>query len=182
MINYNFLIVGSRSVGKTSILNQFCHNLFIKKYNPTFNYNYFSNEMIIRNKNIKINLWDTGGQTSDNLYISDMLLKGTKVIIIVYDICNKNSFENINNWIIQIKKMNTFNKNSLIMLVGNKNDLENREVNYSEAEKISKNNNILFMEINSKNKNKVDYLFEKILDIILSDDDDDDVDCFNRFC
>ena len=180
MINYNFLIVGTREVGKTSILNQFCHNLFIKKYKPTFNYNYFSNEIIIRNKNIKFNLWDTGGQTTDNFYISEILLKETNVIILVYDICNINSFENLNNWIIQIKNMKNYNKNSVIMLVGNKNDLENREVHYSEAEKISRDNKTLFMEISSINKNNVDYLFEKIIDIILKEDDD--VNCYNRYC
>ena len=182
MINYKFLIIGSRGVGKTSILNQYCHNLFINKYQSTFNYNYFSNEICIDNINFKINLWDTSGISQD-LHISDNLIRDCNTIIIVYDITSISSFSNIDKWLVKIKKMESYNYCDII-LVGNKNDLDNREVHYSEGYKFAKDNNILFFEVNSKNKHNINNLFRSIIKKIFDkkDDNDDNALCYNRCC
>ena len=180
MINYKFLIIGSRGVGKTSILNQYCHNLFINKYQPTFNYNYFSNNICVGNIDFKINLWDTSGISQD-LHIYDNLIRHCNSIIIVYDITSISSFNNIDKWLVKIKKMKSYNGCDII-LVGNKNDLDNREVHYFEGEKFAKDNNLLFIEVNSKNKDNINNLFGSIIKQ-LSDKKNDDLDlCYNRCC
>jgi Ras-related protein Rab-2A len=84
----------------------------------------------------------------------------------VYDITRKETFVHVKNWLDEVK-MNG-NPHMEILLVGNKNDLEEeRVVSYEEGEKIAKENGLKFIEINSKEYGKVESAFKKVSEAIL---------------
>ena len=183
------IVLGDKSVGKTSILTQYCHNLFINKYQPTDNYQFFTNQVDYNGKKNKLQIWDIAGQKSKDYFISETFLLNTICILLVYDITDYNSFKNLNKIIDSIKKSKNFNQNLYLFIVGNKNDLQNREVHITEGETFAKESNAIFMEISSKKSNEINTLFLEIIkNITLFDPkkvqliDDDAFCCNNRCC
>lgn len=76
------------------------------------------------NKSIKLQLWDTAGQERFRSLIPSYI-RDSNVAVIVYDITNVNSFQNINKWYEDVKAAR--GKEVLVVIVGNKADLaENR--------------------------------------------------------
>ena len=94
------------------------------------------------------------------------VIKKTDGIVLVYDITNRESFENINSWIIEIKKSEN---NKKILLIGNNCELEDkRQVSYEEGEELAKSNNILFIETSPKNNENVTEAFELLAEELIN--------------
>ena len=92
-------------------------------------------------------MWDTAGQEKFRA-ITKNYYKGSDAIILMYDINNLNSFKSIKGWITQIKQ---YVEDSLIILIGNKNDLNNQlKVKTEVAKKYADDNGIHFMESSAK--------------------------------
>ena len=180
MKEYNIrkmLLIGNKKVGKTSLMTQFCHNLFINKYKPTINYEYFGKDFKFKNNLFNLQLWDLAGKDYENFYIDRTFIEDCYGIIFVYDISDYNSY-------LELKKiinMELFQKVKNIIIVGNKKDLDEREIHYSAGEKLAKDYGGLFIEISSKNN--VDELFNLILENNNENKkNDDDVLCFDKRC
>ena len=104
---------------------------------------------------LKFLIWDTAGQERFKS-ITKIYLKDVTCVILMYDISNIDSFENLKEW---IKFINNNKKNNLkIILVGNKNDRK-REVSIDNAKEFAKNNNFIFFETNSINSDNIDNIF-----------------------
>ena len=94
------------------------------------------------------------------------VIKKRDGIVLVYDITNRESFENINSWIIEIKKGEN---NKKILLIGNNCELEDkRQVSYEEGEELAKSNNILFIETSPKNNENVIEAFELLAEELIN--------------
>lgn len=94
------------------------------------------------------------------------VIKKRDGIVLVYDITNRESFENINSWIIEIKKSEN---NKKILLIGNNCELEDkRQVSYEEGEELAKSNNILFIETSPKNNENVTEAFELLAEELIN--------------
>ena len=102
----------------------------------------------------------------------NMYYKGSKCIVICYDITEENSFNNVKNWLSEIEK----NVNGIfIILVGNKCDLnDNRKISYENAESFAKENNMFYIETSAKNNVNVNKLFDIIADKIALINKDED--------
>ena len=99
-------------------------------------------------KKVKLQIWDTAGQERfKNIQAS--YYKGANGILVVYDITNRESFEHVNSWLIEIEKNG--NKNVYKFLIGNKNDLEDqRVVKKEEGEEFASINGMDFFETSAK--------------------------------
>jgi len=81
--------------------------------------------------------------------------RGAHGIIIVYDVTNKDSFDNVRQWMQEIDRFATENVNKL--LIGNKCDLEEkREVSYEEGLELAKNFDVPFLEVSAKNSTNIE--------------------------
>ena len=97
--------------------------------------------------------------------------KGKNGILVVYDITNRQSFDDINNWLNDIKEK--ANKNTIILLVGNRCDLENgRVVTFQEGKDFADNNGIKFIETSAKTNQNVDEAFEILIDEVIKNNKD----------
>ena len=98
----------------------------------------------INNRIYKIQIWDTAGQENFRS-ITRAYYKNSVCAFVVYDITNRNSFANIQNWIEDIRNQSP--KTVLIILIGNKIDLEDkRVVSYDEGNEFAMKNGIIFAE------------------------------------
>ena len=97
--------------------------------------------------------------------------KGKNGILVVYDITNRQSFDDINFWLNEIEKI--ANKNTVILLVGNKCDLEDeRKVSFQEGKDFADNNGIKFIETSAKTNQNVDEAFEILIDEVIKNNKD----------
>ena len=156
MNNIKVVLLGDTAVGKTSIVERFVNNKFSEFNSPTIGAAFVA----IKLENIKLEIWDTAGQ---EIYrsLAPMYYRGASAAIIVYNINHTNTFNNARSWINEIKEKGQ--KNCIIVLVGNKCDLPNRNVNYEYAKKYANDNDILFIETSAKNNINIDNIFQIIV-------------------
>ena len=107
-----------------------------------------------RNNTIKLQIWDSAGQERYKALIPSYV-RGAAIIFIIYDISDQKSFMNIENWIAFIKQINT--DDSLLILCGNKNDLE-RQVNYKDGYELAQKNGMMFFETSAKKMTNINMM------------------------
>ena len=150
-------LLGGAGVGKTSLLTRFCDNSFKERYNNTIGVDF--RVITLKYKNIisKIHIWDTAGQERFRSLALNYI-NNSQGFIFVYDITNRESFNNVENWVNLALEKN--NKNICNFLVGNKTDKEaERKVSVKEGEILAKEKNFFFLETSAKTDDNVQKLF-----------------------
>ena len=146
---FKLILIGDSSVGKSNIFMRYLNSTFEKEYNETLEPQFGSKNIVINDDKIKLQIWDIAGKEEYKVIISTFL-KGALGAIIVYDITQKNSFNNIENLIKYVKE--NADNNIALILLGNKSDLNSkREVLEEEGLNLSKKYNINFYETSSLN-------------------------------
>lgn len=107
-----------------------------------------------RDNTIKLQIWDSAGQERYKALIPSYV-RGAAIIFIIYDLSDKKSFMNLETWINFIKQVNT--DDSLVILAGNKNDLE-RQVTYNEGYELAQKNNMMFFETSAKKPSNINLM------------------------
>ena len=154
---FKVLIIGDSSVGKSNILLRFSDNIFHDTFLPTIGVDFKIRNVKMADQTIKLNIWDTAGQERFKT-ITSTYYKGAHGIILAYDITDRESFNNVNNWLAEVKKH--AGPQVIKLLVGNKCDLENeRVVTSKEAKEFSDSLGISFLETSAKQKINIDEAF-----------------------
>ena len=124
---YKILLLGDSSVGKTCFLMRYTDNTFQDIHMSTIGLDYkLKNVQLEDGKMVKIQVWDTAGQDRFRS-ITKNYYKGAHGIILIYDVTENKSFENVKNWMNQIKE--EVSNRVTIVLVGNKiDDEEHRKI------------------------------------------------------
>ena len=161
IIKFKIIFVGDQYVGKSSILKRFYQDKFEPDYQQTIGLDFQSKNTIINGIDVTFLLYDTAGLEKFRSLIP-MYSIDSNIIIIVYDISNKDSFIHTENWIKEFNHLNR--KEIIIVLLGNKTDLEvERKVTTQEAEDFAEKNGLLFYEVSAKTGENIQELFsEKI--------------------
>jgi len=157
-LTFKIIIIGDSGVGKTCLSLRATKNYFESNYNTTIGFEFSTFCCKIKEKIIKLQIWDTCGQeVYRSLIVS--FYRNSSLAILMYSIDNFESFQHINNWLNDIRDKS--NPNIKKFLIGNKNDLENeRKIKTEEAEKFSKNLNFdFFMECSAKTGINVSNIF-----------------------
>ena len=145
---FKVVFVGDDTVGKTQIVSKFVGKKFDESYQPTVGVEFATKVVEVKKKKIKLQLWDTAGLEKFRS-ITQAYYKNSKLIVLVYAVNDKNSFDNISKWVEEVK---TQNKDVKFLLVGNKCDLEKekRAVTEEEAKQYANENNMVFFEVSAK--------------------------------
>ena len=115
---------------------------FEECYSPTVGFEFFTFNIRINDKNIKLQIWDTCGQEAYRSLITSFY-RNSSLAIIAYAIDNENSYNNIEAWLNEIKSQ--ANPETKVFLIGNKVDLENaRKVQTDKARQFSKDHGFNF--------------------------------------
>ena len=159
---YKILLLGDSSVGKTCFLMRYSDNTFQEIHMSTIGLDYKLKNVQLDDGNIvKIQIWDTAGQDRFRS-ITKNYYKGAHGIILIYDITSRKTYENIKNWVTQIKEEVSDKVN--IILVGNKiDDEKNRKVSTEEGEKLAKEIGFDFYETSAKTGINIDSTFNDLV-------------------
>ena len=158
---YKLIFLGDQSVGKSCILNRFLNDTFIEDYQATIGLDFQSKNVQIDNQDIHLLLYDTAGQEKFRSLIP-MYTRDANIILLVYDISNKDSFVNLSQW---LKDLTNVNMDEVILcIVANKIDLnDKRAVNAEEGKKFAEERGFIFQEISAKTGEGFSDLFYKNL-------------------
>ena len=157
-LKLKLIFVGHGKVGKTSLINQYINKTFTEGYVMTVGGDKTLKKLNVRGRDLNIEICDTAGQ-KEYRAVNKIFMKNTDIALIVYDITNRKSFEELNNWIKGVKEINN-NQNVVFGIAANKSDLyEQKVVNKKEGEEFAKNNNALFFETSAKDYDSVENVF-----------------------
>lgn len=158
---FKVLILGDPSVGKTAILNQFVDREFSTKYKPTIGADFLSKQIEVDGKFYTLQIWDTAGQDRYQS-LGSTFYRGADLCIIVYDISKRETFENIQTWMDRFNNYTGFDTGDFpIMILGNKSDIVEREIEKEEGEKFANEKNLKFFEVSAKTADNITKSFEE---------------------
>lgn len=157
---FKVVFLGEQSVGKTSLITRFMYDSFDTTYQATIGIDFLSKTMYLEDRTVRLQLWDTAGQERFRSLIPSYIRDST-VAVVVYDITNATSFQQVNKWIDDVRTER--GHDVIIMLVGNKTDLaDKRQVPIDEGEKKAQDLNVMFIETSAKAGYNVKQLFKRI--------------------
>jgi len=158
---FKILLLGDSEVGKSCFLMRYSDNVFVENYITTIGLDYKLKAVKLDSgKTIKVQLWDTAGQDKYRT-IAKNYYKGSHGILLLYDITKITSFENIREWIRDIKE--EVSEKAIIFLIGNKIDLtDNRKISKEKGEELAEEYKIPFFEASAKSGENVDEVFKAL--------------------
>jgi len=152
-----YLIIGSSGVGKSSLLLRYIDDKYSNEHIVTIGVDFKIKTLNIKNKKTKINIWDTAGQERFK-GITGSYYKGASGVMVVYDITDAESFNKVNDWLIEIEK-NAPNAVYKI-LIGNKSDLlDDRKITYDQGKDLADTYGMKFIETSAKSSTNVENSF-----------------------
>ena len=158
---YKLIFLGDQSVGKSCILNRFLNDTFIEDYQATIGLDFQSKNVQIDNQDIHLLLYDTAGQEKFRSLIP-MYTRDANIILLVYDISNRDSFTNLTHWLKDLTNVNM--EEVILCIVANKIDLvDKRVVTNEEGQKFADEHDFIFQEISAKTGDGFSDLFYKQL-------------------
>ena len=143
------ILVGESGVGKTNLINIITGGEFNEKEKSSSTASFLNKKLIVKDKEYAINLWDTIGQESLR-QMAKLFYNNSKIVIFVYDITERNSFDELNKYWVKIIE-EKLGKNVIKGIVANKIDLFlNEQVTQEEGEEYAKSIGALFLLTSAK--------------------------------
>ena len=157
-------IIGDSNSGKTSLMYQYINQVFIPCVNTTLMPE--SKNVYLNGKNIEVIIRDTAGQERFRT-VTAGFYRGAHAFFLVYDVTNKESYNNIESWVNEIEKY-TGGTNSIKMLIGNKIDLINqRVVTPIEGKQKADSMEISFCETTATEFPQVEHIFNQLISQVI---------------
>ena len=162
---FKLLLIGDSGVGKTSILFRFSDDAFNTSFISTVGIDFKIKTMELNGKIIKLQVWDTAGQEQFKT-ITTCFYRGAVGVMMVYDITDKKSFDDITNWVRTIQEH--ANSNIEKIIIGNKCDMEDmRLVPKEYGEAVANKYASLFLETSAKANINIEEAFIQLVTCIL---------------
>jgi Ras-related protein Rab-8A len=151
------LLIGDSGVGKSCLLLRFSDDSFTPSFITTIGIDFKIRTIDLEGKRIKLQIWDTAGQERFRT-ITTAYYRGAMGILLVYDVTDEKSFNNIRNWIRNIEQHATESVNKI--LIGNKCDMvEKKVVDSARGKALADEYGIKFLETSAKNSINVEEAF-----------------------
>ncbi|KAM9232881.1 ras-related protein Rab-18 [Leptosomus discolor] len=159
------LIIGESGVGKSSLLLRFTDDTFDPELAATIGVDFKVKTISVDGNKAKLAIWDTAGQERFRT-LTPSYYRGAQGVILVYDVTRRDTFVKLDNWLNELETYCT--RNDIVkMLVGNKIDKENREVDRNEGLKFARKHSMLFIEASAKTCDGVQCAFEELVEKII---------------
>ncbi|XP_050032099.1 ras-related protein Rab-10 [Dermacentor andersoni] len=163
---FKLLLIGDSGVGKTCILFRFSDDAFHTTFISTIGIDFKIKTIELKGKKIKLQIWDTAGQERFHT-ITTSYYRGAMGIMLVYDITNTKSFDNIAKWLRYIDEH--ANEDVEKMILGNKCDMEDKRlISRERGEAVAIDHNIRFMETSAKTNVNIERAFTELAEAILN--------------
>ncbi|CAF1208053.1 unnamed protein product [Rotaria sordida] len=162
---FKLLLIGDSGVGKTCILFRFSDDAFNASFISTIGIDFKIKTIELDGRKIKLQIWDTAGQERFHT-ITTSYYRGATGIMLVYDVTQARSFENINKWLRNID--DHASDDVVKMIIGNKCDMDDKRcITRGRGEALAREHSIPFLETSAKNNVNVEKAFFEMARLIL---------------
>jgi small GTP-binding protein len=166
VVSYKFIIIGSSGVGKTAILKRLVENSFTEDIQSTIGVEFDSAVLAINDRKVKLQIWDTAGQERFRS-ISKAYYRNAVGVILVFDITDRKSFDDLTSWLNDIRTL--CDANAVVQLIGNKADLRTqRVVSLTEAEAFASHQRMQYLETSARVGENVREAFVRVATSIMT--------------
>ena len=159
---FNVSILGERTVGKTSMCSVFLGNKFSENTLDTIGIESTLTSAKFDGKEYKFKIFDTAGQERYRS-IANTTINLADGFLLVFGVDNNKTFETLGQWIKSIEEKCDIKK-KVLFLVGNKIDIENREITKEDALSFAKTNNIKYFETSAKTGDGIKEIFNLLFE------------------
>jgi Ras-related protein Rab-18 len=151
------------------MLLRFTDDSFDEHIQSTIGVDFKVKHLDVASKRIKLTIWDTAGQERFRTLTSSYY-RGAQGVVMVYDVTRRDSFENLEQWLKEVKMYSPNNGEGVVkLLVGNKIDLAERQVHREEAEAWARSQGMLFLEASAKTRTGIKQCFMEVVQKIVED-------------
>jgi small GTP-binding protein len=170
---FKVVIIGDSGVGKSNLMTRYTSNDFGPETQPTIGVEFMTKNVKVGGRDAKVQIWDTAGQERFRA-ISRSIYHGAKGALLVYDITRQETFDNIPQWLQELKVH--VHATCQIFLIGNKCDLDHlRVVKKETADRFARENGLSFLETSALDSTNVEkafqWLVKSIFDVVVSQQD-----------
>ncbi|KAF2575681.1 hypothetical protein F2Q70_00000634 [Brassica cretica] len=167
-IDYVFkvVLIGDSAVGKSQILARYARDEFSLDSKATIGVEFQTRTLVIDHKSVKAQIWDTAGQERYRA-VTSAYYRGAVGAMLVYDITRRQTFDHIPRWLEELRAH--ADKNIVIILIGNKSDLEDqRAIPTEDAKEFAEKEGLFFLETSAFNATNVESAFSTVLNEIFN--------------
>ena len=144
-------------------MTRFADDQFTENYVTTIGVDFRFKTMIVMDKIVKVQVWDTAGQERYRS-ITNAYYRGAEGILIVFDVTNRETFKNIENW---IKEVTVFTGNDVVIVsLGNKSDLK-KSITKSDIDDLKKRTKLEIFNVSAKTGEGVEDAFKHIIELLI---------------
>ncbi|XP_065910499.1 ras-related protein rab7-like [Dysidea avara] len=158
------MLLGDSKVGKTSLMNQFVSKKFIEMYKASIGADFLTKEVMVDDKLVTMQIWDTTGNARFQS-LQQAFYRGSDCCVLVFDVTNNSSFCTLHKWRDEFLKhaKPSDPDNFPFVVLGNKIDLEDRQVSIVQAVNwCESKNNIPYFETSAKEDTDIEQAFQAI--------------------
>ena len=172
-LNLKLILIGDSNVGKTTILLNYIQNDFNEFMNPTLGLENRVKIVDIQGFKAKVQIWDTAGQEKFNA-LTQQFFRNTDGILLIFDLTDKNSFNNIKKWLNDVKANSDHSIKKI--LIGNKSDMKDQIcVTKNMIDNFCNEKELKYMEVSAKNNENVSNAFETLINEIIGNRTNDEI-------
>ncbi|CAI5441350.1 unnamed protein product [Caenorhabditis angaria] len=160
--DYKFKVVllGEGAVGKSSLVMRYVKNKFTSRHLSTIQASFQTQKIQIDDDEVELNIWDTAGQEKYHA-LGPIYYRGSNGVLLIFDVTDQRSFEKVKMWVRELRA--TLGNSAVLMIVGNKIDMENeRTVSRETAEEYAKTENAFYSETSAKENIGISTAFETL--------------------
>jgi small GTP-binding protein len=169
-LDLKIVVLGSAYVGKTSIINRYCNSTFTEEVRSTIGAGFFTHSLHVERTDVTMMLWDTAGEERFRS-VTPSLLRGAQGLVLVFDLTSSNSFAEIDIYMdlfLDNVKVDP-NESPPVLLLGNKFDLDEKEVSQEEIDKWKQKNRVpLYYPVSAKSGENVEAAMVDLVRFLVS--------------
>jgi small GTP-binding protein len=160
LATFKIVVVGASAVGKSAIVQRLIDGVFHEESTSTVGVEFKPFLIPVDDQNVKLQIWDTAGQERFKS-VSRAYFRNAVGAVLVFDITNDQSFDELGNWLQDLQQLS--NPNAVILLVGNKTDLEDqRKVGGEQARDFADRHKLEYLETSAKSGQNVSEAFTRL--------------------
>ncbi|XP_022912067.1 ras-related protein RabJ-like [Onthophagus taurus] len=179
VINGKLVVLGHQGVGKTSTILRYVEKIFSTETPSTVGASFFTSRIDVEGITVKLQVWDTAGQERFKS-MTPLFYRNANGALLVFDITQRDTFDHMKVWVTELKR--NIDEPIFIYVVGNKIDLDNREVSYEEALQYSHSIDAKYFECSAKEDKGIEQIFLSLArDIIMKSTNNDAYKSLEKF-
>ena len=158
--------IGRGGCGKSCLIKRYCEERFVSKYIATIGVDYGVKPVNVDGTDVRVNFWDLSGH-GEFFEVRNEFYKDAQGIVLVFDVTNRGSFEECDNWLTEANKYGADSSNIPCILVGNKTD-KRRQVEETEGMQYAQNRGMNYIETSAATGQNVEDMFNDLFHRMLA--------------